>query len=438
MPFSLAIIGAGPAGLTLARLLQVASVDISITIFERDASPTSRSFQGGSLDLHTDTGLAALKKAGLWEEALKYLRYEGEELFIADKNDTIIIHMKSQPNSKSRESQLDYERPEIDREVLKEMLLESVESDWVKWGKTLQSIEPNSGILTFRDGSTAGPFDLVVGADGAWSKVRHVLSDVRPHYAGICGFESRIARPKEEHPKLSKMVGKGSYFSYSDGKCLTAQRMGDDSIKIGAWVKKENDENWATYLLATYGDNEEKLKDRILENYEDWTRQQKELIRVSTRFRASPLYELPVGHIWDHKKGYTLIGDAASLMTPFAGEGVNKAMKDSLELAEVLEQALKEQGNVDEAVRKYEENMFPRAKRYQKKTMTNKQGMFSREGPVTFLVGMIDGAAEEMGKDLNKGWIAWVPLKTMMYAYVVSIQTLGAWRRRVRDWFSRG
>ncbi|KAH0840481.1 Tetracycline resistance protein from transposon Tn4351/Tn4400 [Fonsecaea pedrosoi] len=438
MPFSLAIIGAGPAGLTLARLLQVASVDISITIFERDASPTSRSFQGGSLDLHTDTGLAALKKAGLWEEALKYLRYEGEELFIADKNDTIIIHMKSQPKSKSRESQLDYERPEIDREVLKEMLLESVESDWVKWGKTLQSIEPNSGFLTFRDGSTAGPFDLVVGADGAWSKVRHVLTDVRPHYAGICGFESRIVRPKEEHPKLSKMVGKGSYFSYSDGKSLTAQRMGDDSIKIGAWVKKENDENWATDLLATYGDNEEKLKDRILENYEDWTRQQKELIRVSTRFRASPLYELPVGHTWDHKKGYTLIGDAASLMTPFAGEGVNKAMKDSLELAEALEQALKEQGNVDEAVRKYEENMFPRAKRYQKKTMTNKQGMFSREGPVTFLVGMIDGAAEEMGKDLNKGWIAWVPLKTMMYAYVVSIQTLGAWRRRVRDWFSRG
>ncbi|KIW29366.1 uncharacterized protein PV07_05184 [Cladophialophora immunda] len=437
MPFSLAIIGAGPAGLTLARLLQVASVDISITIFEKDASPTSRFFQGGSLDLHTDTGLAALKKAGLWEEALKHLRYEGEELFIADKNDTVIIHLKDQPKLKSRESHLDYERPEIDREVLKDMLLESVGGECVKWGKTLQSIEPEAGILTFRDGTSAGPFDLVVGADGAWSKVRHVLTDVRPHYAGICGFESRISQPNEQHPKLSKMVGNGSYFSYSDGKSLTAQRMGDKSIKIGTWVKKEDDENWATDMLAAYGDNEEKLKDKILENYQDWTRQQKELLRVSTTFRASPLYELPVGHTWEHKKGYTLIGDAASLMTPFAGEGVNKAMKDSLELAEALEKALKEQSNVDEAVRQYEENMFPRAKRIQRKTMTNKQGMFSTEGPVKFLVGMIDGAAEEMGKDLTKGWLAWVPFKTIMYTYVVSVQTFGAWKRRAGDWFRR-
>ncbi|OAP64771.1 hypothetical protein AYL99_00743 [Fonsecaea erecta] len=437
MPFSLAIIGAGPAGLTLARLLQVASVDISITIFEKDASPTSRSFQGGSLDLHTDTGLAALRKAGLWEEALKHLRYDGEELFIADKNDTVIIHLKNQPKVKAGKSQLDYERPEIDREILKEMLLESVESDWVKWGKTLQSVDPETGTLSFRDGSTAGPYDLVVGADGAWSKVRNVLTDVRPRYSGICGFESRILKPNEEHPKLSKMVGRGSYFSYSDGRSLTAQRMGDESIRIGTWVKKEDRESWATDTMSAYGDNEEKLKDKILENYHDWTRQQKELIRASSRFRASALYELPVGHTWDHKKGYTLIGDAASLMTPFAGEGVNKAMKDSLELAEALEKALKDQSNVDEVVRQYEENMFPRAERYQRKTMSNKQGMFSTEGPVAFLVAMIDGAAEEMGKDLTKGWLAWIPFKTMMYSYVVSIQTFGAWRRKVREWFSR-
>ncbi|KIX94108.1 uncharacterized protein Z520_10134 [Fonsecaea multimorphosa CBS 102226] len=437
MPFSLAIIGAGPAGLTLARLLQVASVDISITIFEKDTSRTSRFMQGGTLDLHTDTGLAALKKAGLWEEALKHLRYEGEELFIADKNDTVIIHLKDQPKVKSRESKLDYERPEIDREVLKDMLLDSVDSDWVKWGKTLQSIDPETGILSFRDGSTAGPFDLVVGADGAWSKVRHVLTDVRPHYSGICGFEGRIPNPDEQHPKLSKMVGKGSYFSYSDGKSLNAQRMSDRSIKTAYYVKMEDNESWATDLLAAYGDNEDKLKEKILENYQDWTRQQKELVRVSTNFHARALYELPVGHTWVHKKGYTLIGDAASLMTPFAGEGVNKAMKDSLELAEALEKALKEQSNMDEAVRQYEENMFPRAKRIQRHTMSNKEGMFSREGPVMFLTAMVDGAAEEMGKDLTKGWLAWIPIKTLLHSYVVTVQTFGAWRRRVKDWFSR-
>jgi 2-polyprenyl-6-methoxyphenol hydroxylase-like FAD-dependent oxidoreductase len=436
MSFSLAIIGAGPAGLTLARLLQVSNLDVSVTVFEHDASPTARLFQGGTLDLHTDTGLAALRKCGLWDEAVKRLRYDGEELTIADKNDTHIMHMTGAgPKIKSKESggELDYERPEMDREALKDMLLQSVNPAWVQWGKTLQSIDPQTGVLSFRDGTTAGPFDLVVGADGAWSKARNVLTDLRPRYAGVCGFEAHIARPNEEYPQLSRTVGRGSYFAYSDGKYLSAQRMGDESIKVGMWLKKEGPEgeSWPADMRAAYGDDEEKLKHKILEDFHDWTPKQRQFVKVATRFRPWPLYELPVGEFWEHKKGYTLIGDASSLMTPFAGEGVNKAMRDSLELAARLEDALTANGDVDEAVRKYEENMFPRAKKWQTATMRNKHGMFSKEGPVTFLVGMIDDIAEEMGKDLSKGVLRWIPIKSMMWCYVVSRQWVGAWRRRV-------
>ncbi|KIW68380.1 hypothetical protein PV04_04333 [Phialophora macrospora] len=436
MPFSLAIIGAGPAGLTLARLLQVSKLDISITIFEHDASPTARLFQGGTLDLHTDTGLAALKKCGLWDEAVKHLRYDGEELTIADKNDTSILHMTgggSKIKSKESGGELDYERPEMDREALKDLLLQSVNPRWVQWGKTLQGIDPQTGVLSFRDGTTAGPFDLVVGADGAWSKARHVLTDLRPRYAGVCGFEGHIARPNSEYPQLSRTVGRGSYFAYSDGKYLSAQRMGDESIKVGMWLKKEGPEgeSWPADMNAAYGDDEEKLKLKILEYFHDWTPKQRQFVKAATRFRPWPLYELPVGEFWEHKKGYTLIGDASSLMTPFAGEGVNKAMRDSIDLAAQLEDALTANGDVDEAVRKYEERMFPRAKKWQTATMRNKLGMFSNEGPVTFLVGMIDDIAEEMGKDLSKGALSWIPLKTMMWCYVVSRQWVGASRRRV-------
>ncbi|OCT52377.1 Tetracycline resistance protein [Cladophialophora carrionii] len=436
MPLSLAVIGAGPAGLTLARLLQVSDLDVSITVFEHDASPTARLSQGGTLDLHTDTGLAALKQCGLWDEAVKHLRYDGEELTIADKNDTHILHMKGGgPKIKSRESggELDYERPEMDREALKDLLLKSVNPAWVQWGKTLQTIDPQTGVLSFRDGTTAGPFDLVVGADGAWSKVRHVLTDVRPQYAGVCGFVGHIARPNEEYPQLSRTVGRGSYFAYSDGKYLSAQRMGDESIKVGVWLKKggPQGESWPADMMAAYGDDEEKLKDKILHDFHDWMPKQRRFVKVATEFRPWPLYELPVGEFWEHKKGYTLIGDASSLMTPFAGEGVNKAMRDSLELAAQLEHALKANGDVDEAVRKYEENMFPRAKKWQTATMRNKDGMFSNAGPVTFLVGMVDDIAEEMGKDLSKGVLSWIPFKSMVWYYVVSRQWVGTWRRRL-------
>ncbi|EXJ60734.1 hypothetical protein A1O7_04887 [Cladophialophora yegresii CBS 114405] len=437
MPFSLAIIGAGPAGLTLARLLQVSDLEITVMVFEHDASPTARPSQGGTLDLHTDTGLAALKKCGLWDEAVKRLRYDGEELTIADKNDTHILHMTGGggPKIKSKESdgELDYERPEIDREALKDLLLGSVNPGWVQWGKTLQRIDPQTGVLSFRDGTTAGPFELVVGADGAWSKVRHVLTDVWPQYAGVAGFVGHIARPNEEYPPLSRTVGRGSYFACSDGKYLSAQRMGDESIKVGVWLKKEGSqgESWPAKIVVACGDDEEKLKDKILENFHDWTATQRQFVKVATGFRPWPLYELPVGEFWEHKRGYTLIGDASSLMTPFAGEGVNKAMRDSLELAARLEDALKANGDVDEAVREYEEIMFPRAKRWQTATMRNKDGMFSNEGPVTFLVGMVDDIAEEMGKDLSKGISSWIPFKTGVWCYVVSRQWIGAWRRRL-------
>src|SRR4051812_15437028 len=114
MPFSIAICGAGPAGLTLARLLQVSGIDISVSIYERDASPKSRERQGGTLDLHPDTGLAALRQAGLFDVASKHLRYDAEEMVIADKNATVLVHMKEQPKWADNK----FSRPEIDRESL--------------------------------------------------------------------------------------------------------------------------------------------------------------------------------------------------------------------------------------------------------------------------------------------------------------------------------
>lgn len=121
-PPKIAIVGAGPAGLTIARLLYLSKCDFDVTVFETDASPTSRVEQGGTLDLHTDTGLAALRKCDLWDAFQKYARYDGEEMIMADKNATVLVHIKGAGGN----------RPEIDRYQLKKIWLESVPKDWVK------------------------------------------------------------------------------------------------------------------------------------------------------------------------------------------------------------------------------------------------------------------------------------------------------------------
>ncbi len=58
----IAIVGGGPGGLTLARLLQMNGANV--TVYERDASRSAR-VQGATLDLHEESGLKALRKAGI-------------------------------------------------------------------------------------------------------------------------------------------------------------------------------------------------------------------------------------------------------------------------------------------------------------------------------------------------------------------------------------
>ena len=313
-PPSIAIVGAGPAGLTLARLLQVGAaeedVSLNITIFEKDASPTSRILQGGTQDLHTPTGLAAIKACRLWDDFLKYARYEGEEMVFADKNGVEFVHVK--------EAMLSDSRPEIDRERLKTILLESVEPNSIKWGKLLRSVT-EGGMLNFDDNSSAGPFDLIVGAEGGWSKVARMVTDVRPTYSGICGLRCTVVNPNEEHPALSKLAGRGSYFVVSDEKSIMMQRMGDESLNISVWLKQ--DAGYPARVMAECGSDEKQLKAKILELFQDWAPEITRSVEVSTCFQAWPLYELPLDHRWEHKKGFTLIGDAAHFMTPFAGEG---------------------------------------------------------------------------------------------------------------------
>lgn len=164
----IAILGAGPAGITLGRLLQLASIDY--IIFERDESASWAFGRGGSgtLDLHTGSGLLALEAAGLLDHFKAVARFNISTK-IADAQGR--IHFEARGEG-------DKDRPEIDRKDLRTMLLGSVPAQKIRWGQKVQSVQRDAdGSVTvhFINGGAESGFRLIVGADGAWSKVRTLV-----------------------------------------------------------------------------------------------------------------------------------------------------------------------------------------------------------------------------------------------------------------------
>ncbi|KAI9788247.1 MAG: hypothetical protein M1816_007013 [Peltula sp. TS41687] len=374
-PFRIAIIGAGPAGCTLARLLLRANVPTSI--FEGEVSLDMRA-QGGTLDLHDDTGIAALREAGLYDEFFKFARFDGDAMVVCDKKMLRYINMKSTKEG----SWLSQTRPEIDRMQLRRLLLDSLPDGIVHWGHRLRSIDPQDLSLHFEHGVVERGFDLVVGADGAFSKVRPLLTHVRPHYSGVGGYSMLISDAEQKHPTLYRLVNRGSFFSISDGKMVIGQQMGDGSIYVSAYgVCNEDWMREASYDVS-HGPS---VKAALCDEYRDWSPQIKDLFKAvdDDKIWARPLYMLPPLMRWENRPGVTLLGDAAHLMTPFAGEGVNTAMRDAMELAHAIQDASEKPVGKEELTRKikrYEEDMFKRAGQVQALTDDVMKLMLFTEG----------------------------------------------------------
>ncbi|KAI4946833.1 hypothetical protein J4E91_007005 [Alternaria rosae] len=376
------IIGAGPASLTLANILQKHSIPFSI--FE---SASELRTQGGSLDLHPQSGQLALKEAGLWEPFVKHARPESDVMKIVTLDGEVLWDENGADKQDIKEEEKFDGRPEIDRLALATLMFENLKVGSVKFDRKLKEVAPSTEDegkynLHFADDTKELGFDLVVGGDGAWSKVRTLLTNQMPQYSGISSV-AMMCKDVKADPWLLEYVGEGSMMAFGEGCAVQSQRQGDGSLRTYASLRVPED------FLETCGidwDEKETARKTLVDRYLSHIHDDLKRIIFSSKesLTARALCELPIGFRWPSRSGVTLIGDAAHVFTPFAGEGVNVGMKDALVLAQEIIKVCNGEKYLDVAVKDYEEEMFPRSTKAAIKTAKGKQGHFSGDGSKHF------------------------------------------------------
>lgn len=403
----IAIVGGGPASLTVGNLLH--KRNIPFTIFELRPKPTEEDLAKpvGMLDLHEESGLAALKECDLLDEFHKHTGVCSEYQIIANKEGDVIY---------TDDGGLET-RPEISRNSLSKILLDRLPSDTVKWEHKLISASRSTTAsdtteieLDFgKNGKHT--FDFVVGADGTWSRVRSLLTVTKPMYAGWQLITLTIRHVTKKYPELAKYVGTGSFTCLGHRHGVMSQRGLQDSARIYVCLTTP-DEHFAETLDLNKGTPAQAIKKLLSDDslLGPFGPKVKELVRIGVdeetkdnpgaKLPIMPLYMLPIGHSWEHKPGATLIGDAAHVMNPWAAEGVNLAMHDALDVSQAIIKAYETapgeaasfQRALDPLIEEFERVMAERAKGKAEETYTNGQTMFGSEDGATAMAEWFSSA----------------------------------------------
>ena len=337
------IVGAGLGGLTLARVLHIHG--IPATIYEAEPSAEAR-MQGGQLDIHEHDGQLALKAAGLFNEFLDLIREGGEATRVLDPHGKVLFDKPDDGMGG---------RPEVLRGDLRRILLDSLPAETIQWGKKLIAVVAlgdSRHELAFADGSTVGA-DLLVGADGAWSKVRPRLSAAKPEYVGATFVETYLYDADKRHAAAAEAVGGGALFALAPGKGIFAHR--EAGGVLHTYVALNRPAEWIAGIDFT---DAAAATARVAAEFDGWA---PALTALITDGEIAPIprmiYALPNGHRWAHVRGVTLLGDAAHLMPP-SGEGANLAMFDGAELGKAI---AARPDDIEAALTAYEEALFARS-----------------------------------------------------------------------------
>ena len=375
-----AIVGGGPGGLTLARLLQLKGVDVKV--YERDIHQNIR-HQGSTLDLHEESGLEALRRANLMTEFKENHRPDAGRFVILDKDGTIML------DEHALGDEYVETRPEIDRQALRTILLESLNPETVLWDSHFVSMQRlgEGWLLHFKDQNPIYA-DFVVAADGANSKIRPYITDIKPIYSDITIIEGNVYNAAVNAPKMWELTnnGAGSVMILGDNQSLSMNTKADGTLSFYSGNKFP--ENWVAASGIDFK-NKKSVEAWFKAQFGSWHLMYQELLASDeVSIVPRPMYHFPFDQTWKSLPNLTMLGDAAHRMPPYAGEGVNMAMQDAFELAECLTN--NEFENTKDAVAKYEVQMQKRASEVTQDTLQNTEIIHSDDA-IEKMVAMLSG-----------------------------------------------
>ncbi|MGE8514919.1 MAG: FAD-dependent oxidoreductase [Chryseobacterium culicis] len=339
-----AIIGAGPVGLTMAVLLQQKGVEVNV--YERDVNAQARVW-GGTLDLHQDSGQKAMEKAGLLDKYYEIALPMG--INIADEQGNILFTKEITPENQ-------YDNPEINRNHLREILLESLADHTVIWDMNFTGMEEHDGkwLLHFKDKPDVAA-DLVIGANGGMSKVRKYVTDAEVEETGTIIIQGDIPQPGKACPEFFEWCDGKRPMAAFEGNLLVANPFNDGALTYGVIFKKP--EEWKDGCNLDFK-NTEQVRQFLSERLSSWKGLYQQLFNSTSFFVGLPTRKIPLDKPWKNNRPLpvTLIGDAAHLMPPFAGQGVNSGLMDALILSENLTEGAYQ--TISEAIEAYEQKML--------------------------------------------------------------------------------
>ncbi|MEW5421594.1 FAD-dependent monooxygenase [Amorphus sp. 3PC139-8] len=349
-PPRIAVVGAGIGGLTVTAALR--KLGLPATIYEQ-APAFGR--VGAGIQL-TPNAVKVLRVLGL-EQQVRAAAFAPEVGYNRDARtgDVTFLH----PMGKVTEDRYDAPDLSMHRAVLHGALESQIPHEQIAFGKVLAGVdrEGDAVRLSFEDGDSVVA-DLVIGADGIHSIVRHTLVGEE-----ALSFTGRVAyRSVYRSERLGRKIDDRVKW-WGEERHIVTYKI-DPRREELYFIASTPEPDFEVESWSALGD-----RDTLLAAYEGFHPDARIVLESAPDVRKWALAVRKPLQSWSDER-ITLLGDAAHPMVPYMAQGAGSAMEDAIILARLLSKT--DPDGYPAALKVYEAHRIPRTTRIQRAASQNK------------------------------------------------------------------